>query len=147
LIHWPPICTERIGVGIVGANPDEGWARLAHVPALAALPDLELVAVATSRAQSARASAERIGVRHAFTDAADLAQHPDVDLVVVAVKVPMHDTAVRAAIDAGKAVLLRVGAGARCRRGGGARPARRGARRTRRGRPAGSLQPGHPSRA
>jgi predicted dehydrogenase len=97
--------TGRIGVGIVGANPDEGWARLAHVPALAALPDLELVAVATSRAQSARASAERFGVRHAFTDAADLAQHPDVDLVVVAVKVSMHDTAVRAAIDAGKAVL------------------------------------------
>jgi predicted dehydrogenase len=30
---------KRIRVGIVGANPDRGWAAQAHIPALTSLPD------------------------------------------------------------------------------------------------------------
>jgi predicted dehydrogenase len=94
-----------IRVGIIGANPNEGWARGAHVPAIAALPGLELAAVATTREETARAGAEQFGARHAFADTAELARHPEVDLVVVAVKVPAHDDIVRTAIEAGKPVL------------------------------------------
>ncbi|MDL4815837.1 Gfo/Idh/MocA family protein [Actinomadura opuntiae] len=93
-----------IRVGIVGANPDRGWAARAHVPALRALPGYEITAVGTSRADSARAAADRFGVPHAFTDARELAAHPDVDLVAITVKVPAHDALVRAALDAGKHV-------------------------------------------
>ncbi|MFB4301903.1 Gfo/Idh/MocA family protein [Actinomadura sp. NTSP31] len=93
-----------IRVGIVGANPDRGWAARAHIPALRALPGYEVTAVGTSRAASARAAADRFGVPHAFTDARELAAHPDVDLVVITVKVPAHDALVRAALDAGKHV-------------------------------------------
>ena len=38
-----------MGVGVIGASPlRPGWAVTAHLPALAALPDYELRAVATS---------------------------------------------------------------------------------------------------
>jgi predicted dehydrogenase len=96
--------SDRIGVGIVGASPDRGWAARAHIPAIHASPHFTLTAVATSRAESARAARDRFAARHAFTDAASLARHPDVDLVVVTVKVPAHAALVTAALDAGKHV-------------------------------------------
>jgi hypothetical protein len=38
----------KIRVGIVGANPSRGFASIAHIPALQALPDFEISAVCTS---------------------------------------------------------------------------------------------------
>ncbi|MGV9298030.1 Gfo/Idh/MocA family protein [Amycolatopsis sp. NPDC003676] len=96
--------TKPIGVGILGANPDRGWAGRAHVPAIAASPDFSLAAVATTRASSAEEARIRFGARHAFTDARSLAKHPDVHLVVVTVKVPAHVELVTAALEAGKHV-------------------------------------------
>jgi predicted dehydrogenase len=93
-----------IGVGILGANPDRGWALRAHVPAINASSHFALAAVATTRTESARAARDRFGAEHAFTDAVSLARHPDVDLVVVTVKVPAHVELVMAALDAGKNV-------------------------------------------
>jgi predicted dehydrogenase len=91
-------------VGIIGASPERGWATRAHIPALRALPDFELVAVGTSREESARRAAEVFGVPLAFTSATALAQHPAVDLVVVTVKVAAHAELAHAAIAAGKDV-------------------------------------------
>ena len=95
--------TDRIGVGIIGANPDHGWASWSHIPALAALPDYELRAVSTSRAESAAAAAARFNVP-AFDNHAALLAHPGVDLVVVAVKVLHHRALVLEALEAGKHV-------------------------------------------
>jgi len=94
----------KLRVGIVGANPERGWASRAHVPALRASSELELTAVATTRAESARAARVQFDAAHAFTDAASLAQSPDVDLVVVTVKVPAHAELIAAALQAGKPV-------------------------------------------
>ncbi|MET8976487.1 Gfo/Idh/MocA family oxidoreductase [Streptomyces sp. NPDC004539] len=96
--------TEPIRVGVIGASPDRGWATAAHLPALTALPDFEITAVATTRTGSARRAAELAGAAHAFTDPARLSGHPDVDLVVVAVKTPDHAGLVLPALDAGKHV-------------------------------------------
>jgi predicted dehydrogenase len=93
-----------IGVGILGASPDRGWAARSHVPAIAASPDFTLAAVATTRAESAAQARDRFGAAHAFTAAASLAGHPDVRLVVVTVKVPAHVELVTAALAAGKHV-------------------------------------------
>ncbi len=42
--------TKRIRVGIIGANPDRGWAAQAHIPALQSLPDdFDITALSTSR--------------------------------------------------------------------------------------------------
>jgi predicted dehydrogenase len=95
--------TDRIGVGIIGANPDHSWASWAHIPALATLPDYELRAVSTSRAESAAAAAARFNVP-AFDNHAALLAHPGVELVVVAVKVLHHRALVLEALEAGKHV-------------------------------------------
>ncbi len=96
--------SSRIRVGIVGASASRGFASIAHMPALQALPQFEIVGVCTSRQETAKAAARHYGARLAFADAAEMAQHPDIDLVTVSVKVPEHYKPVMAAIEAGKHV-------------------------------------------
>ena len=48
---------DKIRVGIIGANANYGWSKRAHLPALLALPQFELAAVCTSRAETAEESA------------------------------------------------------------------------------------------
>jgi len=96
--------SSKIRVGIVGLNPQRGFASIAHVPALRALPEFEIVAVCTTRQDSAEAAARHFGIPLAFADPEKLARHPDVDLVTVSVKVPDHYRPVMAAIEAGKHV-------------------------------------------
>ena len=96
--------SDKVRVGIVGASPGRGFASIAHIPALQALPGIELVAVCTTRQESAEAAARHFNIPLAFSDPAKLAQHPDVDLVTVCVKVPDHAPPVMAAIAAGKPV-------------------------------------------
>src|SRR5690242_13163170 len=95
---------NKIRVGLVGVSPGRGFASIAHVPALRSLPDFEIVALCTTRQETADAAAKHYGVPLAFSDPAKLAAHPDVDLVAVTVKVPDHYPPVMAAIEAGKHV-------------------------------------------
>jgi predicted dehydrogenase len=92
-------------VGIVGLSADRGWAAGAHVPALREVEGYELVACSASTPQNARAAAAKHGVPIACADAAELAAHPDVDLVVITVKVPYHAELVGHALAHGKRVL------------------------------------------
>jgi predicted dehydrogenase len=94
----------KIRVGIVGASASRGFAAIAHIPALRALPQFEIAAVCTSRQETAEAAARHYGVGLAFSDCRELARHPAVDLVTVSVKVPDHYPPVMAAIEAGKHV-------------------------------------------
>src|SRR5712691_12295636 len=96
--------SSKIRVGNVGASASRGFASIAHVPALRALPEFEFVAVCTARQESAEAAARHYGVKLAFSDPEKLAAHPDIDLVTVSVKVPDHYRPVMAAIEAGKHV-------------------------------------------
>ena len=96
---------SKIRVGVVGANCEKGWGGAVHIPAIAALPEFVLQAVGTTRAGSAAASAERFGAKLAFSDTAALVAHPDVDLVVVAVKAPDHFAVAMMALQAGKHVF------------------------------------------
>jgi predicted dehydrogenase len=96
--------SSKIRVGIVGASASRGFASIAHIPALRALPHFEIAAVCTTRQETAEAAAQHYGVALAFSDPEKLAQHPDVDLVTVSVKVPDHYRPVMAAIGAGKHV-------------------------------------------
>jgi predicted dehydrogenase len=94
----------KIRVGIVGASASRGFASIAHIPALRALPQFEIAAVCTARQASAEAAARHYGVPLAFSDPERLARHPDVDVVTVSVKVPDHFRPVMAAIAGGKHV-------------------------------------------
>src|SRR5437660_6718845 len=96
---------QRIRVGIIGANPDRGWAAQAHIPALKSLShDFEITALSTSRRESADAASKQFGVPVAFDNHQDLVNRPDVDVVAVTVKVPYHLELATAALRAGKAV-------------------------------------------
>ncbi len=95
---------DKIRVGIIGANAHDGWSMRAHLPALRALPDYELTAVCTSRPETAAESAAHYGARLAFHDYHAMVRHPDIDLVSVSVRVPLHHDMVMAALHAGKHV-------------------------------------------
>src|SRR5712675_1133985 len=97
--------TGRIRVGIIGANPDRGWAAQAHIPALRSLPnDFEITALSTSRRESAEAAGKRFGVSLAFDNHENLVNSAEVDVVAITVKVPHHLELATAAMNAGKAV-------------------------------------------
>src|SRR5260221_791692 len=96
---------RRIRVGIIGANPDRGWAAQAHIPALRSLADdFEITALSTTRRESADAAGKLFGVPAAFDNHQELVNSPAVDVVAVTVKVPYHLELATAALEAGKAV-------------------------------------------
>ena len=92
-------------LGIVGANPERGWFRDAHFPALQTLSGLAIDAVAARTQDVADAAAAAFGAAGAYDDSLTLARDPDVDVVVVTVKVPEHRAIVLAALAAGKHVF------------------------------------------
>jgi predicted dehydrogenase len=98
------IPTSTLGVGIIGVNPTRGWASVAHIPALLALPNYEIRALSAHSDESARAAGQVFGVAAVFSDHAQMVTQPDIDLVAVTVKVPHHRELVSAALAAGKAV-------------------------------------------
>jgi len=92
-------------VGIVGLSPGRGWAATAHIPALRALSDVfELAGVANTSLASSQAAAAAFDIPRPFESPAALAASPDIDLVVVTVKVQHHKEVVTAALQAGKSV-------------------------------------------
>ena len=97
--------SQKIRVGIIGANPDRGWAMQAHIPALKSLSDdFEITALSTSRSVSAAAAGKLFGVPLAFDNHHDLVKSAAVDVVAITVKVPYHFELAADALTAGKAV-------------------------------------------
>lgn len=96
---------KELGIGLIGANTERGWAPISHLPALASANcgNARLVAVATSRAETARKASEKLQVP-GYADYSDLIADPSVDIVTVSVKLPLHHEIVSAALDAGKHV-------------------------------------------
>ncbi len=97
--------TEPLRAGLIGASAEGRWGALAHVPALQALPEFDLRAVCATRPETARASQRAYGVPLAFHDHRELVAHPEIDVVVIAVRVPHHAELTHAAIAAGKHVV------------------------------------------
>src|SRR5437870_8325230 len=95
---------STLGVGIIGVSPVRGWAATAHIPALRALPNYEIRALSAHTAESARAVGEVFGVSAVFWDHEQLVTRPDIDVVAVTVRAPLHRELGSAALAAGKAV-------------------------------------------
>src|SRR5437879_2304572 len=97
--------SHTIRVGIIGANPDRGWAMQGHIPALKSLSDeFEITALSTSRSASAAAAGKLFGVPLAFDNHHDLVNSAAVDVVAITVKVPNHFALAADALTAGYAV-------------------------------------------
>lgn len=97
--------SATVGVGIIGLSANGGWAANAHLPALRALGSrYEVRGLCGSSPEAARAAGEKHNVAFHTDDPHVLANRPDIDLIVIAVKVPEHKSLTEAAISAGKAV-------------------------------------------
>src|SRR2546421_9883637 len=97
--------SQKIRVGIIGANPDRGWAMQAHIPALKSLSDeFEITALSTSRSVSAAAAGKLFGVPLAFDNHYDLVKSAAGDVAAITVKVPSHFALAADALTAGNAV-------------------------------------------
>lgn len=103
---------KRLKVAVVGASisnsPDgrERFAIRAHLPALLKLDDLfEVVAVCTTRMETATEAARRFEVPHAFDNVERmLLELPEIDVVCVSVRPVVQHQVVMAALHAGKHV-------------------------------------------
>ena len=96
------IMSKNLKVGIIGASPSRGWARISHNPAIHAVEGLDLHAVVTQSQASADEAARQYGAAVGYGDAQSLFADPEVDIVTVAVNVPAHRDLVLAALAAGK---------------------------------------------
>src|SRR5439155_21498901 len=94
---------STLGVAIDGVSPVQGWAAIALMPALRALPNYEIRALSSHSAESARAAGEAFKVDAVFSDHEQLVAQADIDVVAVTVKVPHHRKLLSAALAAGKA--------------------------------------------
>ncbi|MDB5534128.1 MAG: Oxidoreductase, partial [Hyphomicrobiales bacterium] len=92
---------EKIRVGIIGAG---GWAKYGHIPALQSLENFEILAVSSRRLETAKDTARKFNIPHAFGNEQALIDHPDIDLVVILAPGPEHARLARAVIAAGKDV-------------------------------------------
>ncbi len=93
---------QRLGVGVIGAH---AWAEQAHLPGYAAYDRVELVAICDIVPERAEAMAEKFGIRKIYTDAHELIDDPEVQMVDVCTPTDTHLPLSLAAIDAGKHVL------------------------------------------
>lgn len=90
----------RLGLIGVGAVP-----QTAHLPILAKMRGVQVVALCDNDGGKARAIAQRYGVRDVVTDIEDLLELESLDAVVVATPNHLHEPHVLAALKAGVHVL------------------------------------------
>jgi len=67
----------KLRIGIISAN----WGALAHLPAWRAVPGVEVVAICTSRRETAEAAARKHGIERAFWDAERMTADPGIDII------------------------------------------------------------------
>ncbi|KAE9362953.1 oxidoreductase family protein-like protein [Stipitochalara longipes BDJ] len=104
----------RVGlIGLSGAPPDKyegtSWTSYAHLPYLTSSPDYEIVALLNSSVESGKAAITRYNLPatiKAYSLPEELANDPEVDLVVCSVRVDRHFLTVKPSIIAGKAIFV-----------------------------------------
>jgi predicted dehydrogenase len=93
---------SSIGVGVVGCG---FVGRGAHVPAIAALENARLVAIADADEKRRGKVVKKYGVEAVYSDFEQLIADPQVEAVIVSLPTHLHAKATLAAIAAGKHVL------------------------------------------
>lgn len=89
-------------VGVLGAG---AIAQVAHLPLLARMRGVEVVAVSDRDEAIARTIADRFGIPRVSANAEDVYGDPSIDAVVVCTPTDRHEEHVRGALAAGKHVL------------------------------------------
>lgn len=90
-----------IKIAVIGAS----FAKAAYLPALATVDDVEVVALASARMESAQSAAEAFGVSGVYDDWREMLDKHSVDLVGIATPTIHHAPMALAALDAGAHVI------------------------------------------
>ncbi len=90
-----------IRAAIIGAS----FARAAYLPALATVPDVEVVAISSARMSSAQSVAQAFGIPHAYDDWHAMFDNHAVDLIGIATPTIYHAPMALAALEAGAHVI------------------------------------------
>jgi len=88
-------------IGVIGT----GFARRVQLPAMAHVPGVQAIAIASGKRDNAEATAREFGIARVYDDGVDLVRDPDVDAVFVASPPATHARYAIAALQAGKHVL------------------------------------------
>lgn len=92
-----------LNCGVIGAG---WWATYAHIPVILEHPRANLLAVQCRTQDKAHRVAKDFGAAHALTDAEELMALPGLDAVVISSTPNMHYPQAKAALAAGKHVLI-----------------------------------------
>jgi predicted dehydrogenase len=90
-----------IKAAVIGAS----FAKAAYLPALRTIDDVEIVAVASARMDSARSAADQFGAAKAYDDWEKMLAETPVDFVGIATPTVYHAPMTFAALDAGAHIL------------------------------------------
>ena len=92
---------EKIKVGVIGA----GFIGPAHIESLRRLGFVEVVALATSREETAKAKAKQLSIPKAYGNYQDLIEDDEVEVVQITSPNYLHFPQAKAALEAGKHVI------------------------------------------
>ncbi len=95
--------TEPVRIGVVGAG---AIAQLTHLPVLAKMRGVQLVAICDNDRPKARALADRFDIPDVYTDIEDLLSGDKLEALVIATPNHLHEPHVLSAIAAGIDVLV-----------------------------------------
>lgn len=93
----------KVQCGVIGAG---WWATFAHIPALLAHPDAELIAIQNDDGEEVQKIAGDFSIPHAYTAVEDLLAIDGLRAVVVSSSPNLHYRDARAALSKGKHVLI-----------------------------------------
>ena len=99
----PMECQKTIRWGFIGCGEATEKKML---PAFSELPNVQVIAVMSRRAERASAFAERHNIPHWYTDAQNLVTDPNVDAIYIATPPSTHATYAIMALNAQKAVYV-----------------------------------------
>lgn len=97
------MAAHKARVAVIGTG---WWSTTAHIPALKANPDAELVALADRRPDVLAKAGAKYGVEHIYTDVNDMLAQEQLDGAIVCVNHAAHYEVAKACLEAGLHVVI-----------------------------------------
>ena len=98
---------SKINIGIGDLSSKGHWATEVHPPYLQKSSISSLKGVANSSIQSSKSTAEAFGIDKSYGTVKELSEDPQIDTVVVSVKVPLHKRLIMSALFQGKNLIVK----------------------------------------
>jgi len=98
--------SSKINIGFIGLSTRGHWASYAHAPYLKKSSIYTIKAIQNSSIESSKAAAKSFDIDKYYATPEELAQDPEIDTIVVSVKVPLHKRLITPALLQGKNAIV-----------------------------------------